>query len=67
MNTADQICRKTDFLVDRIFVKFEEWLFHQSIGSNCAPLLADLFLYSYKHEVLDSQVRGSHRIFATTT
>ena len=64
MKTVDQICRKTD-------LKFEGWLFHQSIGipigSNCVPLLTDLFLYSYKHEFLDSQVRDSHRIFATGT
>ena len=26
------------------------------MGTNCAPLLADLFLYSYENEFLDKQV-----------
>ena len=33
---------------------------------NCAPLLADLFLYSYESEFLDSMIRGGHRKLATT-
>ena len=39
------------FLVDNIYVVFGDQVFQQSIGipmgTNCAPLLADLFLYSY--------------------
>ena len=46
-----------DFLVDNIFVKFRGCLFHQVIGipmgTNCAPSLVDLFLYSYESEFLD--------------
>ena len=30
------------------------------LGTNCAQLLADLFLYSYGNEFLDSQVRSGH-------
>ena len=52
--TADQICRMVEFLIDNIFVKFRDCLFRQVIGipvrMNCAPLLADLFLYSYESE-----------------
>ena len=52
--TADQICRMVEFLIDNIFVKFGGCLFRQVIGipmgTNCAPLLADLFLYSYESE-----------------
>ena len=44
--TADQICRMMEFLIDNIFVKFGGCLFRQVIGipmgTNCAPLLADL-------------------------
>jgi hypothetical protein len=40
------------FLVDSIYVVFGDKAFQQSIGismgTNCAPLLADLFLYSYE-------------------
>ena len=66
--TADQICRMVEFLLDNIFVKFGRCLFHQVIGipmgANCAPLLADLFLYSYESEFLDNMIRGGHRKLA---
>ena len=34
------------------------------MGTNCAPLLADLFLYSYESEFLDSMVKSGHRRLA---
>ena len=34
------------------------------MGTNCAPLLADLFLYSYENEVLDNMIRSGHRRLA---
>ena len=44
--------------IDNIFVKFEGRLFRQVIGipmgTNCAPLVPDLFLYSYENEFLDN-------------
>ena len=44
--------------MDNIYVRFGGQLFRQMIGipmgmPNCAPLLADLFLYSYENEFLD--------------
>ena len=76
MYTADQICNRIDFSVDNICVKFggEECLFRQVIGipmgTNCATLLADLFLYSYESEFVDSLVVATgdlvcHLIFVT--
>ena len=66
--TADQICRMVEFLIDNIFVKFGGCLFRQVIGipmgTNCAPLLADLFRYSYESEFLDNMIRGGHRKLA---
>ena len=66
--TADQICRMVEFLIDNTFVKFGGCLFCQVIGipmeTNCAPLLADLFLYSYESEFLDNMIRGGHRKLA---
>ena len=63
--TADQICRMVEFLIDTIFVTFGGCLFRQVIGipmeTNCAPMLADLFLYSYESELLDNMIRGGHR------
>jgi hypothetical protein len=39
------------FFVDNIYVVFGDQVFQQSVdipmGTNCAPILADLFLYSY--------------------
>ena len=41
-----------EFLIDNIFVSFGGTLFQQVVGipmgTNCVPLLADLFLYSYE-------------------
>ena len=43
-----------EFLVDNIFVVFAGKVFQQivgiPIGTNCAPLLADIFVYSYEAE-----------------
>ena len=65
MCTADNICRMIEFLIDNIFVQFGGRLFRQMIGipmgTNCAPLLADLFLYSYENEFL---IRNGHRRLA---
>ena len=68
MYTADNICKMIEFLIDNIFVQFGGCLFHQVIGipmgTNCAPLLADLFLYSYENEFLDNMIRSGHRRLA---
>ena len=61
-------CRMVEFLIDNIFVKFGGCLFRQVIGipmgTNCAPLLADLFLYSYESEFLDNMMKDGHRKLA---
>ena len=45
-----------EFLVDNIYVRFRGQLFRQMVGipmgTNSAPLVADLFLYSYENEFL---------------
>ena len=57
-----------EFLVDNIYVRFGGLLFRQMIGipmgTSCAPLLADLFLYSYESEFLDKLVKESKRKLA---
>ena len=55
------------FLVDNIFVVFTEKVFQQIIGipmdTNCVLLLADLFLYSYEAEFIQSLLpTGSKRL-----
>ena len=47
-----------EFLVDNIFVVFVGKVFQQTVGipmgTNCAPLLADIFLYSYEADFIQS-------------
>ena len=66
--TADDNCKMIEFLIDNIFVQFGGCLFHQVIGipmgTNCAPLLARLFLYSRENEFLDNMIRSGHKILA---
>ena len=68
MYTADNICKMIEVLIDNIFMLFGGRLFRQVIGitmgTNCAPLLADLFLCSYENEFLDNIIRGGHRSLA---
>ena len=66
--TANDICEMTEFLVDNIFVRSGGQLFQQMVGipmgTNCAPLLADLFLYSYENEFLDKLIKEGKRKLA---
>ena len=66
--TASDICKMIEFLVDNIYVRFGGQLFRQMVGipmgTNCAPLLADLFLYSYENEFLDKLIKEGKRKLA---
>ena len=50
-----------EFLVDNIYVRFGAQLLRQTVGipmgTSCAPLLVDLFLYSYENEFLDKLIK----------
>ena len=56
--TEDDIINMLEFLVDNIFVVFGGKVFQQIVGipmgTNCAPLLADMFLYSYEEDFIQS-------------
>ena len=66
--TVNDICKMIEFLVDNIYVRFGGQLFRQMVGipmgTNCAPLLADLFLYSYENEFLDKLIKEGKRKLA---
>jgi hypothetical protein len=51
--------RLLNWLIDNIFVTFGDKLFRQKIGipmgTDCAPFLANLFLYSYEYEWIEKQ------------
>ena len=52
------VIKMLEYLIDNIFVEFCEQICQQTIGipmgTSCAPLLADLFLYSYEAEFVQS-------------
>ena len=54
-----------EFFIDNIFEQFGERFFCQMtgipMGTNCASLLADRFLYSYGNEFLDNMIKSGHR------
>ena len=58
------------FLVDNIYVVFGSQVFQQTIGipmgTNCAPLLADLFLYSYEAEFVQKLLRDNNKKLAVS-
>ena len=66
--TEDDIVRRLDFLIDNIFVECGGVIFQQVIGipmgTNCAPLLADLFLYSYEAEFIQTLIKSGKRHLA---
>ena len=57
----EQVINMLEFLIDNIVVSFGGILFQQVVGipmgTNCAPLLADLLLYSYDSEFLQKLVK----------
>ena len=66
--TPNDICKMIEFLVDNIYVRFGGQFFRQMIGipmgTDCAPLLADVFLYSCKSECLGKLVKEGKRKLA---
>ena len=63
--TANHICKMVEFFMDNIYFRFGGQLFRQMVGipmgTNCAPLLADLFLCSYENEFLDKLINKGKR------
>ena len=59
-----------EFLIDNIFVEFGGVIFQQTIsipmGTNCAPLLADLFLYSYEAEFIQKLLKDGNKKLASS-
>ena len=54
MDTVDNICKMIKFLCS-----LEGKVIGIPMGMNCAPLLSDLFLYSYENEFLDNMIRSA--------
>ena len=56
MWTCSEVCNALHLLLDNIFVRFGDSVYRQVIGipmgTNCAPLIADLFLYCYERDFM---------------
>ena len=54
--SCQKVCESLTFLLDNIYIRFESELYRQivgiPIGINCAPLVADLFLYCYERDFM---------------
>ena len=50
--SCQNVCDALSFLLDNIYIRFGTKLYRQivgiSMGTNCAPLVADLFLFGYE-------------------
>ena len=57
-----------EFLIDNIFAMFGGRVFQQSVGiplgTNCAPLLADLYLYSYEADFIQGLLKKNKKTLA---
>ena len=56
--TCQKVCEALTFLLDNIYIRFGTKLFRQIVGipmgTNCAPLVADLFLFCYERDFIMS-------------
>ena len=66
--TEEDIIKMLYFLIDNIFVQFGGRVFQQTVGipmgTNCAPLLADLFLYSYEADFIQGLIKDKKKNLA---
>ena len=56
--TCHNVCDALSYLLDNINIRFGNKLYRQSVvfpmGTNCAPLVSDLFLFCYERESMTS-------------
>ena len=59
--SCQKVCDALVYLLDNIFIRFGAKLYRQTIGipmgTNCAPLVADLFLFCYERDFMKSLSR----------
>ena len=55
--SCQNVCDALSYLLDNIYIRFGTKLYRQIVGipmgANCAPLVADLFLYCYERDFMD--------------
>ena len=54
--SCQNVCAALSFLLDNIYIRFGTKLYRQIVGipmgTNCAPLVADLFLFCYERDFM---------------
>ena len=54
--SCQEVCEALTFLLDNIYIRFGSKLYRQIVGipmgTNCAPLVADLFLFCYERDFM---------------
>ena len=73
--SCQNVCDALTFLLDNIFIRFGTKLYRQVVGipmsTNCAPLVADLFLFCYERDFImplsDDKQAGVIDSFYTTS
>ena len=54
--SCQNVCDALSFLLDNIYIRFDTKLYRQIVGipmgTNCAPLVADLFLFCYERDFI---------------
>ena len=75
MQACEDVCDVLSFLIDNIYITFGNTVYSQTVvipmGTNCAPLIVDLFIYCYERDFtailsLESQcdiIDGLNRTF----
>ena len=56
--TCQNVCDALSYLLDNIYIRFGTKLYRRIVGipmgTNCTPLVADLFLYCYERDFMDN-------------
>ena len=56
--TCTELCEAFTFLMENMFVQFDGMVYEQIVGipmgTNCAPLIADLFLYCFEGDFMSN-------------
>ncbi len=64
--TCADMIKAVNFLLDNIFVRFGTTVYRQKVGipmgTNCAPLIADLFLYCYESQFMAKLLKDPTKI-----
>ena len=68
--SCQNVCDALSYLLDIIYIRFGNRLYRQIVGipmgTNCAPLVADLFLFCYERDLSDDNQADIIEAFSST-